>query len=225
MSAWLPAAPDRTLGNRLAYAFCRATIIVVSKLAWSVTALHAERMPKTGPVILAPTHRSLLDIPMMAYVTRRPARFMAKEELFRKPALARFISSMGGFPIKRGAADRAALATAFDALAIGSPLVVFPEGTRCHGPTVGHLEEGIAYMAMKAGATIIPIGVAGTEDIHESGRTLPHFTKIVVAVGEPIPVAKQAGRMDRDAMAALVTQVHVALQAQFDEANGALAKR
>ena len=218
----LPPAPDRSLTNRFFYAVCRGIVLVVGKLAWVVKAYDTDRVPTTGPVILAPTHRSLLDIPFMGFVTNRPLWFMAKEELFAKEPFGKFISTLGGFPVKRGSADRKALAAAFAILEQGTPLVVFPEGTRGHGHVVEHIEEGVAYMAMKAGAPIVPIGVAGSEEILEKGRKLPRFTKVVVTVGDPIPVNRAEGRLDRVEMQAIVAQVHAGLQQEFDRAHAIL---
>lgn len=225
MTFLLPDAPDRTLANRWVYAGCRSVVLIAGACIWNVRARNIARVPKSGPVILAPTHRSLFDIPFLGFTTNRPARFMAKEELFEKPAIAKFISALGGFPVKRGSADRNALNRAFAALEQGAPLVVFPEGTRREGPIVGHIEEGVAYLAMKAGAPIVPIGVAGTEPLLEKGRTLPRLGKVCIEVGEPIPVSKSEGRLDRVVMNALAVEVQRSLQTVFDEANAALALR
>lgn len=225
MSALLPPAPDRRLGNRLVYAACRAIVIVLSKLLWSVRTIHRSSFPSSGGVILAPTHRSALDIPFMGFVTRRPTRFMGKIELWKSPLVGKFLTALGGFPVKRGAADRAALAEALRVLDLGAPLTVFPEGTRRTGSNIDHIEEGIAYMAMKSGAPIVPIGVAGSEAILAKGRTLPHLTKVVIVVGEPIAVPRVDGRLDRAAMHALTERVTLALQSVFDEANACLDAR
>ena len=66
----------------------------------------SENIPKRGGVILAPNHRSLIDIPVAAAVTRRQVFFMAKEELFSSKLGAGFISHMGAFPVRRGKPDR-----------------------------------------------------------------------------------------------------------------------
>ena len=89
-----------------------------------------------GPFVLAPVHRSLIDTPIAALLTRRRLRFMGKETLWENKALGGFLSVMGGFPVERGTADRTALRAAADVLALGEPLVMFPEGTRQDGPRV-----------------------------------------------------------------------------------------
>ncbi|MFZ4516701.1 MAG: lysophospholipid acyltransferase family protein [Acidimicrobiia bacterium] len=225
MNALLPPAPDRRLGNRVLYAACRAVIVVVCKCLWSVRIEFRGPLPGAAPFILTPTHRSALDIPFMGFVTRRPIRFMGKVELWRKPMIGKFLTALGGFPVKRGAADRAALAEAIRVLELGAPLTVFPEGTRGLGGRVARIEEGVAYLAMKTGAPIVPIGVAGSEHILAKGKSLPRFTKVVIVVGEPIPVPRVRGRLDRLAMTELNERVMAELQSVFDQANQQLFAR
>lgn len=213
----VPPAPDRSLRNRMLYAGCRGVVLLAGKLGWAVRAYDTDRVPDTGPVILAPTHRSFFDIPFMGFVTARPARFMAKAELFEHRGIGWFISQIGALPVRRGHADRAALAASFSALDQGAPLVVFPEGTRRSGPDIDHIEDGVAYLAMKTGAPIVPIGVAGTEEILT--RRVPRFTNVVMCVGNPIPVTPSEGRLDRVEMRAVVEQVRAGLQQEFDRAQ------
>lgn len=220
----MPPAPDRTFASRLLYACARAFFIVLAKIAWSVRIVGTEHIPDTGPVILAPTHRSLLDIPMMVFVTARAARFMGKAELWKYRVLGVPLSVLGGFPVKRGTPDRAALARSFEALEAGAPLVVFPEGTRGSGPMVQDIQEGVAYLAAKSGAMIVPIGVAGTEAILEKGRKLPRFTNVAIHVGEPIVVERSERRLDRAAMDTVTAQLRAGLQSSFDLAQAQLRR-
>lgn len=221
----LPPAPDRTVPQRFAYAVCRGLVVLAGKLGWVVRIYDSERVPLTGPVILAPTHRSLLDIPFIGFVTARPARFMAKAELFKRRAVGKFLTELGGFPVKRGTADRSALTAAVAALESGAPLVIFPEGTRRSGPTIDRIEEGVAYIALKTGAPVVPIGVAGTEAIRERGRRIPFFSKVIVAVGNPIQVDRVQGRLDRVEVAAVVDEIRAGLQQEFDRARAILEQR
>ena len=87
-----------------------------------------------GAYIVAPTHRSILDVPFAAFITRRTICFLAKEELFAKPILSRLFTALGAVQVERGTADRGALRALEAALRDGSPVAVFPEGTRSSGP-------------------------------------------------------------------------------------------
>ena len=94
------------------YRVARVIVLSLCRVLFRVRIRGLEHVPASGSYIIAPTHRSLLDIPFAAFVTRRRIRFMAKEELFAKPWLARLLTALGGFPVSRGSADRAALRSA-----------------------------------------------------------------------------------------------------------------
>ena len=95
-----------------------------------------ENVPKSGAYIIAPVHRSYVDTLLSGYVTRRRVRYMAKEEMFANRWAAKLFCSFGGFAVRRGAPDREALRVCEQVLAIGEPLVLFPEGTRRSGPVL-----------------------------------------------------------------------------------------
>jgi 1-acyl-sn-glycerol-3-phosphate acyltransferase len=178
-----------------------------------------SKVPRKGAFVVAPSHRSLMDIFFTGYITRRRIRFMAKQELFEKPFLAWLFSALGGFPVERGSADRAALRAAQEALDGGEPVAIFPEGTRRHGRDVVDLFDGAAYLAARVGVPIVPVGIAGSEQILASGKTLPRPHKVAVVVGDPIqPPAHGTGRVRRQEVTTTTGKIQVELQANFDEA-------
>ena len=109
--------PD--LGKRLFYRACRAVTLTPMKAIFWVRVRGRSKVPRTGAFVVAPTHRSLLDIFFTGYITRRRIRFMAKEELYEKRFLAWLFTALGGFPVERGSADRSALRAAQAALVLG----------------------------------------------------------------------------------------------------------
>ena len=207
----------------LAYRFVRALVHGLSKLLWRIKVVHPERVPATGACVLAPSHRSYLDTPFLACVTRRRIRFMGKAELWKYGWSAKFFTALGGFPVDRAGADRAALRAAQAALEGGEPLGMFPEGTRRSGPVVEDLHHGVAFLAARLGVPIVPIGIGGSETILARDRKLPKLTKVVMIVGEPIsPPARESGAsVRRGDVAALTEQLRHAIQKLFDEAEAA----
>lgn len=216
-----PRPPKRW--ELVAYGFVRALVHGLSKLLWRIQVVHPERVPASGACVLAPSHRSYLDTPFLACVTRRRIRFMGKAELWKYGWSGKFLTALGGFPVDRAGADRAALRAAQAALEGGEPLGMFPEGTRRSGPVVEDLHNGVAFLAARLGVPIVPIGIGGSETILARGRKLPKLTKVVMIVGEPIqPPAREPGAsVRRGDVAALTEQLQQAIQKLFDEAEAA----
>lgn len=217
-----PGTPD--LGKRIFYRVCRAIVLTPFKLLFQVKVRGREKLPKSGAYVVAPSHRSIFDIIFTPYITRRRVRFMAKQELYQHRPLAWLFTALGGFPVDRGAADRAALRAAQDVIRDGEPLVVFPEGTRNNGPEIGVLFNGAAYIASRLGVPLVPVGVGGTEQILPSGRTIPRLHRVAVVVGDPISPPASAdrppgGRIRRQEVADLTAKLRVSLQECFDAAQ------
>jgi 1-acyl-sn-glycerol-3-phosphate acyltransferase len=177
----------------------------------------AERLNLEGPVIIAPVHRSNLDAPLIASAATRRMRALGKDSLFVNPVGAWVCAALGAIPLRRGEADREAMRAARTMLDAGEMLIVFPEGTRQSGNQVAGVFDGMSYLASKTGATIVPVGIAGTEAALPSGAKFLHRVRTAIVVGEPI-VAPE-GRMSRPKLAEFSERVGADLQAAFDEAN------
>jgi 1-acyl-sn-glycerol-3-phosphate acyltransferase len=210
-----------TVGTRVSYGIVRGLFVVLFKLFGRVTVIGSEKVPADGAFVLAPVHRSNVDFALTSLVTKRPMRYMGKDSIWKSKLLGRFVSMLGAFPVHRGSADRDALRACTDIVTGGSPLVMFPEGTRQSGPEVEELFDGTAYVAAKAGVPIIPMGIGGSEAMMPKGAKVPRLSKLVLLVGDPIPAPArtEAGRMPRSAVAALTHELHSTLQDLFDEAQ------
>jgi 1-acyl-sn-glycerol-3-phosphate acyltransferase len=212
-------APTR--GTRVSYALIRGLFRVVFTLVGRVRVVGADKIPAEGAFVLAPVHRSNVDFALASLVTTRPMRFMGKDSIWKSTLLGRFVTMLGAFPVHRGSADRDALKACTDIVNGGSPLVMFPEGTRCTGPVIEELFDGTAYVAAKTGVPIIPVGIGGSEAMMPKGSKLPRPSKLVLLVGDPIPppAPTESGRMPRSAVGALTQELHVVLQDLFDQAQ------
>src|SRR5580700_3833656 len=117
-----------------AYRALRSLCHGVNRAYWRVEVDGASVVPASGPVILAPVHRSNIDFLVVSEVSRRKLFYMAKDSLWKSPRFGSFLESIGAFPVHREGADRLALDRAQDVLERGEALFLFPEGTRRSGP-------------------------------------------------------------------------------------------
>ncbi len=206
--------------ERVLYGVARSLVVAVCAVLWRPRVLHRDRIPAAGAYVLAPSHRSILDTPFLAFVTRRRIRFMGKAELWKHGWSARLLSALGGFPVERGVPDRAALRSALAAVEGGEPLAVFPEGTRRSGPMIDDLHDGVAYVAARGRVPIVPVGIGGSEEILARGRKIPKLRRVVLVVGDPIAPPEREGPVRRGDVAALTETLRASLQVLFDEAEG-----
>lgn len=179
-----------------------------------------ENVPAKGAFVLAPVHRSYVDTPIAAGVTRRRLRFMAKDSMWKNRKIGWLISSVGGFPVTRGTTDIEALKRCLRLLSLGEPLVIFPEGERKSGPIVQPLFEGAAYVAARGQVPIVPVGIGGSERVMPKGAKFIYPHKVRVIIGKPIyPVVNDHGRAPRSEVQRLTAELHRELQRLFDQAQ------
>ncbi len=208
------------LPSRMAYYVARAAVAAFTRLWTRLTIEGREHIPRSGAFVLAPVHRSIMDTPVAACLTRRRLRFMGKDTLWRRRPAAWLLSALGGFPVTRGTADREALRRCIAVLEAGEPLVLFPEGERKSGEVVQPLFDGAAYVALRAGVPIVPVGIGGSEGVMPKGSKFIRPRKVHVVVGEPIThPAGTGGRVQRSAVQDVTTRLHASLQELFDQAR------
>lgn len=176
-----------------------------------------ELLRTAPPCIIAPVHRSNLDSVIIGVLGGRRLPTLAKESLFKIKPVGWWIAGLGAIPLDRDAADREATTAARKILDSGKPLMIFPEGTRQTGQQIGELFDGTTWIAAKTGATIVPVGIAGTEAAMPQGAKFPKRVPVGVAVGEPIPMPE--GRVPRSKLTELTEQMRASLQAANDRAH------
>lgn len=205
------------------YWFMRGVVIAVAKGYFRADVYGSANIPAAGACVLSPSHRSNLDTPLLAMVTKRRIRYMGKESLWKSRFGGWFLTTLGGFPVSRGAADREAMRAAQAVLERGEPLVMFPEGTRQVGAVVEseNMKDGPAFLACRTGAPIVPMGMAGTEGAMPKGAKVVRPVKIVVVIRPPIypPPRTESGRVPRRAIRELTEQLRQEIQIAFDEAR------
>jgi 1-acyl-sn-glycerol-3-phosphate acyltransferase len=180
-----------------------------------------ENVPASGPVILAPVHRSNLDFGFAPFCSRRKLFFMAKHQLWNNRAFGNLLLDLGAFPVHRDAPDRESLRNAEEVLRRDQLLVVFPEGARQSGPLIEELLEGAAFLSARTGAVIVPVGIGGSDVAMPKGAKIPKPHRIRVVVGEPMapPERSEGGRVARSRVHETTEELRERLQAVFDQAR------
>lgn len=208
-----------TTPARLWYAFARALVVGFCRVFWRLRVEGRELVPR-GPFVLAPVHRSNVDFAIVAAVTTRRLRYLAKDSIF-KYGLGRVWASLGAIAVVRGTPDREAMRQLEETLRGGEPVVMFPEGTRQSGPEVQPLFDGPAYVAARAGVPIVPVGIGGSERAMPKGSKLLRPVRIHVVVGKPIVFDARApgARVPRRAVAEVTATLKDEIQELFDEAQ------
>ncbi len=168
------------------YVFCRwLTKVFFIGPRGGLRSVGAENVPLSGALIVAPVHLSHLDPPAVACGTKRPLRFMAKEELFKVKVLGPLIRSLGAFPVKRGEGDTESIRYAMSCLEKGEAVLIFPEGTRGDGDTLLPINRGIAMIAKRTGAKVMPVGIVGTNVILPKGGAKKGKHLVTIVYGKP----------------------------------------
>lgn len=190
----------------------RATAAPLLLAVFRVRVVGGDRVPLEGGALLAGNHVSYMDPVLLWCCLSRPVRFMAKAELWGNRVFAWVLPRIGAFPVRRGEADRSAIAVATDTLAGGGLVGMFPEGTRGGGrETTAH--DGVSFLAMRAHVPVVPVGLVGTETAWPRGRRLPRPVPVTIAFGEPLAPEGYDGR------GPLTAAVMDAIAAEVEEAG------
>jgi 1-acyl-sn-glycerol-3-phosphate acyltransferase len=198
-----------------------------------VRVLHGERLPKTGPFILAPNHHSNIDPLLTATVVwelGRAPRYLAKASLFKIPVFGWLLRRSGQIPVERGGVARGAipLDVAKRVIEEGQGVIVYPEGTLTRDPHLWPMrgKTGAARLALQLGLPVIPAAHWGTQDV------LPRYSKrirvlprahIDVLIGEPVDLSAWAGRTDGLALQEATAAIMAAITALLEELRGQAA--
>lgn len=162
-----------------------------------------DRIPESGPALVAANHISYLDPVAHAYFLAergRRARFLAKSELFEIPVFGAALRNAKQIPVRRGAQDRSPLEVAERALEDGEAVVIYPEGTVTNDPRYLPMRArtGVVRLSLASGVPITPVAVWGAQHVWQrSGPASLRFGRpIWVKAGEPIDLSAYREQAD-----------------------------
>ena len=184
--------------ERVLYGVLHRIVPPLLRAIWRPHVVGLDRVPRTGPLILASNHQSFIDSVLIPAVTPRPVNFLAKSDYFAgrgiKGRLVRaWFETFGALPVDRddSRAAIASLDTALSVLADGGAFGIYPEGTRSRDGRLYRGRTGVAQLALTSGAPIIPIGLRDTDRLQPVGSNRPRLVRVTVTFGEPIDVRGQ----------------------------------
>ena len=197
------------------YSFTKIVLSLPLRAAWRPVVTGAEHIPTAGPAILASNHLSVVDSIVIPLISTRQVYFLAKDEYFKNPVMATVMAGLNQIPVDRsgGRASLLAIEAAMPVLRAGHVLGIHPEGTRSPDGRLYRGRPGVAKLALETGATIIPIGLLGTEKIQPVGSRLPGFGKGIEArIGKPLDLTDwvdgaKDSRACREIMAMLMAEI------------------
>ena len=161
------------------YRVARVLVTAFYRLLFRPEVIGAHHVPKQGGVILCSNHISNWDPPMIGFPLSRRVHFMAKAELFRIPGLNVLIRTLGAFPVKRGGVSKESIKYSIELLKQGNVIGIFPEGSRRNAGGMG--KKGAALLALKSGATVIPVSIVGE---------YKPFRRMTLIYGEPVDLSE-----------------------------------
>jgi 1-acyl-sn-glycerol-3-phosphate acyltransferase len=188
--------PKRHKQNAMARGWARV-LLAVSRVKVKVEGL--EKIKEDGSYVFVSNHLSYMDTPVALANIPVQFRFLAKRGLFQIPFLGWHLARAGHIPVPRGDA-RAAVKTMTLAAQIVKDqqisLLIFPEGGRSRAGEMRPFMEGAAYIAIRAGVPLVPVGLTGTREVLPYGSGTIRGGTVTMRIGDPIPTG-QATTRDR----------------------------
>jgi 1-acyl-sn-glycerol-3-phosphate acyltransferase len=181
-------------------------------------------VPTTGAVILAANHQSFVDEFFVPLGARRQVFYFAKAEYFTAPgvrgrAMSAFFRGMGQVPVERR--DLRSAAAVIDVgvgvLREGRALGIFPEGTRSSDGRLYKFRTGVARLALRSGAPVVPVGLVGTREVQPPGSRRWHRKPVEVHFGAPLDFGHLAAQ---ERSARVLREVTEAIREGIQELSG-----
>ena len=159
---------------------------------WGMKVTGLDNVPLQGPLIIAVNHVSLIDPPLMsvALAPRRRPFAVGKKELFEKPILGWWLRNTGNFPLDRQGDATSAMRSALEVLEKGGCLAIYPEGTRVKPGEKRTPKAGVAFLAARSKAPVVPVRVLGTA---EFPRRFPLEARIGKPIAPPASEDRETG--------------------------------
>jgi len=180
-------------------------------------------IPANGPLVIAPNHVTYFDPFWVGVPMRRAVCFMAWDKIFTIPVAGRILRWLGAFPVSLVNPESSAYKTALRVLKGGKALMVFPEGGRSADGRLQPFKEGAARLALKTGATVLPVAIHGGENVWSPKMWFPRPRKVRVEYLRPVSCPRfEPGSKEEfeGAAATLTSEIRVAIASRLKQGAG-----
>jgi 1-acyl-sn-glycerol-3-phosphate acyltransferase len=184
---------------------------VLFKLLYRVEVTGAELVEESGGALIASSHASFFDPPLIACTAPGQVHFLARESLFRVPILSKVLPRVHTHPVQ-GNSSTKSIRTVVQFIKEGSKVVIFPEGHRSIDGDLHSLQPGIGLIVARAECPIIPCYIDGAFKVWGRDRKYPRpWGKIRIIYGAPIPWSQFADLPKRERTEAIRNATEIAL--------------
>jgi 1-acyl-sn-glycerol-3-phosphate acyltransferase len=185
------------------YSFTKNTLVAFMKVFFRWRFLGIEKIPRTGPVIIAANHISYFDPLCHGHIvvkSKRKLRFFAKAELWRNPFLKYILGHAGQIAVERGSGEGGPVEKAIEVLGRGEVVMIYPEATITTTDDLTPMQgkTGVARVALATGAPVIPVAVWGSQWVKPKGRKAVWKWRrlIMLNTGDPMTFPEFLGKQD-----------------------------
>ena len=175
-----------------------------------------EYFPQQGPVVAIYNHIAFVDPVVVLGNLPRNVVPLAKVEAYSYPLIGIIPRLWAVIPVRRGEVDRQALAKARDVLAAGEVILMAPEGTR--SPALLEGKEGVALLADRSGAPVVPIAVEGTDQFPTTSLRKWRGSGALIRIGRPFRYRPApGGKADRQRLRLMTDEAMYVLASLLEE--------
>lgn len=206
--------------HRIAQRWAR---IIMRLIGVEVVVTGEENLTPGQAYVFCSNHLSLIDTPLVFGYLPWEFRILARKGLWSVPFLGWHLHRAGHMPVARDDARAGLrnLAEAAERVKQGMSVVIFPEGGRSPDGAMAEFKPGAAYVALKAGAPIVPFCIVGTREVHREGTPTLHPGRVEMHLGRPIPTDGWSLRDARELIECVRKQVGELLEATARERSAA----
>ena len=173
-------------GYEIGYQAFKGCVMFLLAPIYRVRRVGAKPKLPSGGVILCPNHASYLDPAFVQLTLRRRVVFIMTNDFYSRPRWRWFFQLVTAVPVGRGRLARKGIRRAMALVKRGYVIVLFPEGRLSRDGRLGHAQRGVARVARRTGAPVIPVGIAGAIHAWGHGNPGPGRASVRVAFGRPM---------------------------------------